>query len=73
MKTTYPKYVDEWNVTVKTDGTIIDSNGRTYYALYWDEKQKNKVDFKYGYYVTSNNAIKFLEEKLFEIGIDEFG
>ena len=71
LKTTYPKYNKEWNVTVKEDGTITDSNGRNYYALYWDEKQKNRVDFKYGYYVTGNNAIKFLEEKLFEIGLTE--
>ena len=71
LKTTYPKYNKEWNVTVKEDGTITDSNGRNYYALYWDEKQKNRVDFKTGYYVTGNNAIKFLEEKLFEIGLTE--
>ena len=71
LKTTYPKYNNEWNVTVKEDGTITDKDGRNYYALYWDEKQKNKVDFKYGYYVTGNNAIKFLEEKLFEIGLTE--
>ena len=71
LKTTYPKYNKEWNVTVKEDGTITDNNGRTYYALYWDEKQKNKVDFKYGYYVTKENAIKFLEQKLFEIGLTE--
>ena len=71
LKTTYPKYNKEWNVTVKEDGTITDKDGRNYYALYWDEKQKNKVDFKYGYYVTSNKAIKFLEQKLFEIGLTE--
>ena len=71
LKTTYPKYNKSWNVTVKEDGTITDKDGRNYYALYWDEKQKNKVDFKYGFYVTSNNAIKFLEEKLFEIGLTE--
>ena len=71
LKTTYPKYNKEWNVTVKEDGTITDNNGRNYYALYWDEKQINKVDFKYGYYITGNNAIKFLEEKLFEIGLTE--
>ena len=71
LKTTYPKYDKEWNVSVDTDGTITDTNGRTYYALYWDEKQKNKVDFKTGFFVSSNNAIKFLEEKLFEIGLTE--
>ena len=71
LKTTYPKYEKEWNVIVKEDGTITDKNGRTYYALYWDEIQKNKVNFKTGFYVTSKNAIKFLEEKLFEIGLTE--
>ena len=71
LKTTYPKYDKEWNVHVKSDGSIIDKNGRGYYALYWDEDNDLDEDFKNGFYVKSEDSIKFLEEKLNEIGLTE--
>ena len=71
LKTTYPKYDKEWNVHVKSDGSIIDKNGRNYYALYWDEDNDLDEDFKNGFYVKSEDSIKFLEEKLNEIGLTE--
>lgn len=71
LKTTYPKYNKEWNVHVKSDGSIIDKNGRNYYALYWDEDNDLDEDFKNGFYVKSEDSIKFLEEKLNEIGLTE--
>ena len=71
LKTTYPKYDKEWNVHVKSDGSIIDKNGRNYYALYWDEDNDLDEDFKNGFYVKSDDSIKFLEEKLNEIGLTE--
>lgn len=71
LMTTYPKFNKEWNVHVKSDGSITDDNGRNYYALYWDEKREEKVDFKTGFYVKSEDSIKFLEEKLNEIGLTE--
>ena len=33
---TYPKYEDGWKVKALTDGTLIDSNNKKYYALYWE-------------------------------------
>ena len=71
LLSTYPKYKDEWNVFVKKDGTLIDKNGREYYALYWDENINHKEKFKTGFYVKSKNSIKFLEEKLFEMGFTD--
>ena len=71
LKTTYPKYKGSWDVTVKEDGTITDKDGRNYYALYWDEEQVHKTNFKTGFYVESKDAIKFLEEKLYEIGLTD--
>ena len=71
LKTTYPKYNKEWNVHVKSDGSITDNDGRGYYALYWDENNNLKEDFKTGFYVKSDDSIKFLEEKLNEIGLTE--
>lgn len=65
----YPKYNDGWNVYVDTKGKII-YNDREYYALYWDEYNDNNVDFSKGFYVDGNDAIKFLEEKLDIIGLN---
>lgn len=71
LLSTYPKYKDSWNVFAKKDGTLIDENGREYYALYWDENIKHKEKFKTGFYVKSKDSIKFLEEKLFEMGFTD--
>ena len=67
--TSYPKYNNGWNVFVTKDG-IIHYNDREYYALYWDEYNNNEVDFNTGFYVNSENAINFLEEKLDIIGLN---
>ena len=69
LETTYPKYNGKWEVTANTDGSLYDKDGKYYYALYWDEQKVHPVDFKEGFYVTKNNAIKFLEEKLEYIGL----
>ena len=65
----YPKYNNGWSVFVSKDG-IINYNNRSYYALYWDEYNDNRVNFKAGFYVTKENAIDFLEEKLDTIGLN---
>ena len=67
--TSYPKYNKGWNVYVDASGNIY-YNNREYYALYWDEYNDNNVDFSEGFYVESDNAIKFLEEKLDIIGLN---
>lgn len=71
LLTTYPKYNNEWNVIVKEDGTIYDESGRSYYALFFDEKSTNSCEFNEGFYVTKDNAIEFLEEKLDILGFTE--
>lgn len=70
LKTTYPKYKDGWTVNAKINGNLYDENNKYYYALYWDEMNSNKIDFKEGFYVTKENAINFLEEKLNIIGLN---
>ena len=57
LLSTYPKYKDKWSVMAKTDGTLIDDNGREYYALYWDESIKHKEKFETGFYVKSEDSI----------------
>ena len=54
-----------------SNGDLYDKNNKYYYALYWDEKRYNEVDFHEGFYVENNNAIKFLEEKLNIIGLND--
>ena len=71
LRTTYPKYINSWNVKVSPNGDMYDKDGKYYYALYWDEKRYNEVDFHEGFYVESKDAIKFLEEKLTLIGLSD--
>lgn len=71
LTTTYPKYKSYWEVKASKDGTLIDKNGRSYYGLYWEESGSIKVDFSEGFYVTKDNAIDFLEEKLDVLGFTE--
>jgi len=71
LTTTYPKFKDKWVVTANKNGDLTDANGNYYYALYWEEKQNKKVDFKTGYYVTKDDAISFLEDKLKYIGLND--
>ena len=69
--TTYPKYNGEWNMHVLPDGTMTDENGRSYYALYFDEVSGYNCTFERGFYVEGENAIDFLEEKLALLGFTE--
>ena len=71
LTTTYPKYINSWNVLVKPNGDMKDCDGKYYYALYWDEKRYNEVSFDEGFYVEGKDAIKFLEEKLTIIGLND--
>ena len=71
LETTYPKFTSKWLVTADTDGTLTDSNGKNYYALYWDEKKVHSTDFSEGFYVEKDDAIDFLEKKLSYIGFNE--
>lgn len=71
LLTTYPKYRNAWNLFVKKDGTIYDETNRSYYALFYDEKMSNICTFEEGFYVTKDNAIAFLEDKLEILGFTE--
>jgi len=70
LTTTYPKYNNSWKVTAYPNGDLYDKNNNYYYALYWEELKNHEVDFKEGFYVTKENAISFLEEKLTIIGLN---
>ena len=71
LGTTYPQYKKGWMVEAYPDGSLYDQKGNYYYALYWDEKASSKCKFENGFYVTKENAISFLEEKLTYIGLND--
>jgi hypothetical protein len=69
LMTTYPKYEDGWNIHLKEDGTFtLPGSDREYYAIFFDEAPNYVCDFTEGFYVTKENAISFLEEKMDFIG-----
>lgn len=70
LTTTYPQYNDGWNVYAKTDGTLIDSDGKEYYGLYWEGVRKEKIEFNNGFIVSKEDLIPFLEEKLVILGLN---
>ncbi len=71
LTTTYPKYSEKtgWQVTARPDGTLISSD-REYYGLYWESNNeiKQKED---GFIVAGEDTVKFLEEKLAILGLNE--
>ena len=71
LTTTYPKFNNNWSVLAYPNGNLIDNKGRQYYALYWEENSNHLTNFNEGFYVTKDNAINFLEEKLSIIGLNE--
>ena len=66
LSCTYPKYYNGWNVTANPDGTLIDNNtGRKLYALYWEGRNLVKdINMNEGFCIKGEDTIKFLEEKL---------
>ncbi len=71
IRTSYPKYNNGWNVLAAPNGDLYDKDNNYYYALYWEELEPTLVDFSEGFYVTKDNAISFLEEKLSIIGLND--
>ena len=70
---TYPKYKETgWNVTAYPDGTLVDNEtGRSLYSLYWEGIDTGKTKFNDGFCVKGEDTIKFLEEKLEILGLNE--
>lgn len=67
----YPKYEKEWQVTAKTNGTLLDmKTQRELYALYWEGKDMPEPAMTEGFIVKGEDTIKFLEEKLEILGLN---
>ena len=69
----YPKYVDGWNVLAEPNGDLIDlETGRNLYSLYYESESLKKFSVsKEGFIVKGEDSIKFLEEKLAILGLNE--
>lgn len=70
LLTTYPKFKDEWEVVAEPNGDLT-SDSKYYYGLFWDEENYKDYDFSTGFYVSGEEAISFLEEKLNYIGLND--
>ena len=69
---TYPKYKNEWQVLAKPNGDLKDiKTGRNLYALYWEGINTVKPNMTEGFIVKGEDTIKFLEEKLAILGLNE--
>ena len=69
----YPKYTEDgWKVKAKPNGEIVDlKTGRNLYSLYWEGKDYETVDVSEGFCIKGEDTIKFLEEKLDVLGLNE--
>lgn len=70
---TYPKYNNVWNVRVSKDGNIYDyDTKRNYYGLYWEANDNYVLDMSEGFVVKGEDSVRFLEEKLEILGLNEY-
>ncbi|WP_288554254.1 hypothetical protein [uncultured Levyella sp.] len=58
-----------WQVTAKSDGTIL-CNNREYYALFWEGVKDKTYKMDKGFCVKGSDTEKFLEEKLETLGLN---
>ena len=69
---TYPKYNHAWNVIAYPDGTLKDiESNRELYSLYWEGNNRVNFSTNDGFVVSGEDTIKFLEDKLSILGLNE--
>ena len=71
LTVSYPLYADSWQVTAYPDGTLTDTAGREYYALYYEADTELPSDMSTGFVVAREDLASFLEEKLRSIGLTD--
>ncbi len=72
LTVSYPKYVDAWRVIANPDGSLVDrATGRNLYALYYEAEMAQKGIQDEGFVVRGVDTVKFLEEKLAQLGLNE--
>lgn len=70
---TYPAYDEKsgWSVKTSADGTLTDSNGRSYEYLFFEADLGFTPDTKKGFCVKGEDTAAFLEGALAELGLTE--
>ncbi len=72
LTTTYPKYIDKWEVTAYPNGDLYDNNNNYYYALYWEGINTSAKGIRdTGFVIKGTDTIKFLEDKLSILGLND--
>ncbi len=72
---TYPKLDQEWVMETNKNGTLSDDKNHTFPYLFW-EGEMNNLNFKksdhqiIGNFVEKQNTVKYLEEKLTQMGLN---
>ena len=68
ITTTYPEYNKGWSLLVNPDGKIFNFEDKKYYNyLFWEGSMKfskEHYQYKNGFYVHKKDYVKFLQEKL---------
>lgn len=74
LQTTFPKYIDNWEVIAYPNGQIFDKKTQRFYSsLFWDgtlDFPKEHYDYKNGFVIPRNQLVNFLIEKLEFIGLN---
>lgn len=70
LTVTYPDYgEDGWHVTASPDGTLTDTDGRSYSYLFWEGVSDTEYDFSGAYCVAGKDTAAFLEAYLPALGL----
>ena len=72
LSVSYPKYENYWDVHAYPNGKLIDNKtNREQYGLYWEGNNHYSNITNEGFIVKGEDTIKFLEEKLEILGLNE--
>lgn len=68
---TYPKYGPEgWNFIAEPNGTLWDTHGLEYYALFWEGQPREQIRPRDGFVIEGKETASFLEETLAQLGLN---
>ncbi|MBL0317063.1 MAG: carboxypeptidase-like regulatory domain-containing protein [Flavobacteriales bacterium] len=64
LQHTYPKYPEGgWQVVAQPDGTLYDTNGQEYYALFWEGKPNKRSVIENGFIIPGDETSGFSRRK----------
>ncbi len=66
-----PAYNNGWNVTAQPDGTLINSDGKSYDSLFWEGTGKEYPSITQGFVVKRDNVEATLRDHLAKLGLNQ--